>query len=100
MSFSIVIVVIRSFEYGRSLSFSFFRLDLNIVIINLFVTNSLLKTFNIFSYLVTSGVNSRLSRQLRDRFSHLIHHRRFFIANHLSLRSIVARLVFNRKPYN
>lgn len=29
-----------------------------IVIINLLVTNSLLKTFTIFSYLVTSGVNS------------------------------------------
>lgn len=42
---------------------------LSIVIINSLVTNSLLKIFTIFSYLVTSGVNSTLFCDGYDRYS-------------------------------
>lgn len=48
-----------SISFGFSLILDSLRLDTwnFIVIINLLVTNSLLKTFTIFSYLVTSGVD-------------------------------------------
>lgn len=54
---------------------------LNIVIINLLVTNSLLKTLTIFSYLVTSGVNSTLFflRRLRSALTRRMHHKRFVV---------------------